>query len=69
MLLTDANTGTARVEALDVNDEAPVFVRSSLFAAVEEEAEFDTSVTQLMVSGGKIKFNLCQLSTVFRQLI
>ncbi len=50
MLLTDANTGTARVEALDANDQAPVFIQSSLFAAVEEEAEFGTSVTQLKVS-------------------
>ncbi len=47
--LLDASPGTARVEALDANDQAPVFSQSSLFAAVEENAEFGTSVTQLEV--------------------
>ena len=46
----DANAGTARVEALDANDQAPVFIESSLFGAVEEDARFGTSVTTLEVS-------------------
>ena len=47
----DATRGTARVEALDANDEAPVFIQRTLFAAVEENAEFGTSVAKLEVSG------------------
>lgn len=38
-----------RVEALDANDEPPMFVPSSLFAAVAEEAVFSTSVARLEV--------------------
>ena len=39
------------MEALDANDEAPVFIQRTLFAAVEENAEFGTSVAKLEVSG------------------
>lgn len=46
---TDANIGTARVEAIDSNDQAPVFVESSLFGTVEEDSEFGTSITKLEV--------------------
>lgn len=45
----DATTGVARVEVLDVNDSPPVFIPSSLFAAVEEDVPFDISVAQLEV--------------------
>lgn len=34
----------------DVNDNPPVFVASSLLAAVAEEAEFGTTVTTILVS-------------------
>ena len=36
--------------AVDANDEFPVFVNATLFAAVAEEAPFGSSVTRLEVS-------------------
>ena len=50
LLCLGATRGTARVEALDANDQPPVFIQRTLFAAVEENAEFGTSVTTLEVS-------------------
>lgn len=35
---------------LDANDQPPIFVPSSLFAAVEEDTVFGTSIAQLRVS-------------------
>lgn len=63
----DATRGTARVEALDANDQPPVFIASSLFAAVEEDAEFGTSVTKLEVSENETSSNLhYQISSTYK---
>lgn len=44
------------MEALDANDQPPMFINTTLFAAVEENAVFGTSVTKLEVSGIKDGF-------------
>ena len=48
-LFIDASTVMARVEVIDANDQAPIFLRSTLSGAVMEEAEFGTSVTRIIV--------------------
>jgi exoribonuclease II len=55
ILVTDATRGTARVEAIDANDQPPMFIPSTLFAAVEENAVFGTSVITLEVSTSALK--------------
>lgn len=52
-VIIDATTGVARVQVLDVNDELPVFILSSLFTGVEEDVPFGVSVAQLEVSNYK----------------
>ncbi len=48
-LCTAATTGTLSVVVIDTNDNGPVFVKSSLFAAVAEEAPFGTTITVVEV--------------------
>ena len=43
------NITKVEVSLVDVNDHAPEFVPDSLLAAVAEEAEFGTTVTELQV--------------------
>ena len=48
--LSDASTASVSITVTDFNDEIPVFVQSTLRAAVAEEAPFGTTVTTLEVS-------------------
>ena len=43
------NITKVEVSLVDVNDHAPEFIPDSLLAAVAEEAEFGTTVTELQV--------------------
>ena len=49
ILDSDATMTMVNLVAEDANDEQPVFVNSTLFAAVAEEAPFGSSVTRLQV--------------------
>ena len=46
---TAASTGSVSVTVTDTNDQSPMFVGSSLFAVVAEEAPFGTTITTLQV--------------------
>ena len=46
---TDSSTGSVSVTVTDTNDQSPMFVGSSLFAVVAEEAPFGTTITTLQV--------------------
>lgn len=50
LVVFHAAMASVLVTVTDVNDNPPIFVESSLLAAVAEEAEFGTTVTTILVS-------------------
>ena len=48
-IIVASTTGTLSVTVIDANDNGPVFVQSTLFAAVAEEAQFGTTITTVEV--------------------